>query len=81
MTQATHACRRDTFWRGVADWVGLMFGSVLLLSSAWPLGKIVVTAGAGPLSFAEGRAVLSGIAATLPLAIRGGLKRSTRRAR
>jgi drug/metabolite transporter (DMT)-like permease len=60
--------------------VGLtqLFGSVVLLSSAWPLAKIAVGAGATPLWFAEGRAVLSGIIASVLLATSGGFRRPGR---
>ena len=48
--------------------------SVILLSSAWPLTKIALSLGSTPLWFAEGRAVLSGLTATLILALRGRLR-------
>ena len=43
--------------------IGLLclFGSVLLLSSAWPLTKLAVQLGTTPLWFAKSRAVLSGL--------------------
>jgi drug/metabolite transporter (DMT)-like permease len=47
---------------------------VILLSSAWPLTKIALNLGSTPLWFAEGRAVLSGLTATLILALRGRLR-------
>jgi O-acetylserine/cysteine efflux transporter len=55
-----------------------LFGSVVLLSSAWPLTKLALAAGSTPLWFAEGRAVLSGLTASLLLAIGGGLRRPSR---
>jgi O-acetylserine/cysteine efflux transporter len=48
--------------------------SVILLSSAWPLTKIALAAGATPLWFAEGRAVLSGLVASLLLIALGRFK-------
>jgi drug/metabolite transporter (DMT)-like permease len=47
---------------------------VVLLSSAWPLTKIALSLGSTPLWFAEGRAVLSGLTATLILALCGRLR-------
>jgi drug/metabolite transporter (DMT)-like permease len=47
-----------------------LFASVCLLSSAWPLTKIALSAGSTPIWFAEGRAALSGLtvaALLLPL--------------
>jgi drug/metabolite transporter (DMT)-like permease len=44
--------------------------SVLLLSSAWPLTKIALSAGSTPLWFAEGRSLLSGATIALVLAAR-----------
>ncbi len=60
--------------------VGLLqlFASVILLSSAWPLAKVAIAAGATPLWFAEGRAVLSGLIACALLAAVGGFRRPTR---
>lgn len=55
-----------------------LFGSVFLLASAWPLTKVAIAAGATPLWFAEGRAVLSGIIASILLAATGGFRRPTR---
>jgi drug/metabolite transporter (DMT)-like permease len=43
--------------------------SVILLSSAWPLTKIAVENGSTPIWFAEGRAVLSGAAVAIILAV------------
>jgi drug/metabolite transporter (DMT)-like permease len=51
-----------------------LFASVILLSSAWPLAKVAIAAGATPLWFAEGRAVLSGIMAAGMLAVLGGFR-------
>jgi O-acetylserine/cysteine efflux transporter len=48
--------------------------SVCLLSSAWPLTKLALSAGSTPLWFAEGRAVLSGITAAAILLARGRLR-------
>ena len=48
--------------------------SVILLSSAWPLTKIALSAGSTPLWFAEGRAVFSGATIALILALRGKLR-------
>jgi O-acetylserine/cysteine efflux transporter len=47
--------------------------SVILLSSAWPLTKVALSLGTTPLWFAEGRAVLSGLAAAIVLALQGRL--------
>lgn len=55
-----------------------LLASVFLLSSAWPLIKIALAAGATPLWFAEGRAMLSGLTACLPLALTRGLRLPTR---
>ncbi|MBN8871925.1 MAG: DMT family transporter [Rhodospirillales bacterium] len=55
-----------------------LFASVVLLSSAWPLTKIAIGAGATPIWFAEGRAVLSGLVAAAILAARGRLRRPHR---
>jgi drug/metabolite transporter (DMT)-like permease len=55
-----------------------LFASVILLSSAWPLTKLGIAAGATPLWFAEGRAVLSGVIAAALLAAVGGFRRPTR---
>jgi len=52
--------------------------SVVLLSSAWPLTKIALSAGSTPLWFAEGRAVLSGLIACLLLACLGRLRLPTK---
>ncbi|MBN8897990.1 MAG: DMT family transporter [Rhodospirillales bacterium] len=51
-----------------------LLASVVLLSSAWPLTKIAIGAGATPIWFAEGRAVLSGLVAAAILAARGRLR-------
>lgn len=56
-----------------------LFASVVLLSSAWPLAKVAIAAGATPLWFAEGRAVLSGVVASALLAAVGGFRQPTRR--
>ncbi|HEY8289205.1 MAG TPA: DMT family transporter [Acetobacteraceae bacterium] len=50
-----------------------LLASVCLLSSAWPLTKMALSAGSTPLWFAEGRAVLSGLVAAVLLAILGRL--------
>ncbi|HVY16627.1 MAG TPA: DMT family transporter [Rhodopila sp.] len=55
-----------------------LFASVILLASAWPLTKLAIAAGATPLWFAEGRAVLSGIIASILLLAFGGFRRPTR---
>jgi drug/metabolite transporter (DMT)-like permease len=55
-----------------------LFTSVILLASAWPLTKVAIASGATPLWFAEGRAVLSGIIATILLAAVRGFRRPTR---
>lgn len=52
-----------------------LFVSVVLLSSAWPLTKIALSAGSTPIWFAEGRAVLSGLTAAALLAMLGRLRR------
>lgn len=49
-----------------------------LLSSAWPLTKLALTAGSTPLWFAEGRAVLSGLTAAIILMVRGRFRRPGR---
>jgi O-acetylserine/cysteine efflux transporter len=56
-----------------------LLASVVLLSSAWPLTKIALAAGATPLWFAEGRAVLSGLMASLLLLVLGQFRLPTRR--
>jgi O-acetylserine/cysteine efflux transporter len=48
-----------------------LLASVVLLSSAWPLTKIALAAGATPLWFAEGRAVLSCLVAGILLLVLG----------
>jgi O-acetylserine/cysteine efflux transporter len=48
-----------------------LLASVVLLSSAWPLTKIALAAGSTPLWFAEGRAVLSGLVASVLLLMVG----------
>lgn len=55
-----------------------LFGSVVLLASAWPLTKTAIAAGATPLWFAEGRAVLSGIIASILLIATSGFRRPSR---
>jgi O-acetylserine/cysteine efflux transporter len=55
-----------------------LFASVVLLSSAWPLTKIALAAGATPLWFAEGRAVLSGLVASFLLLVMGRFRRPSR---
>jgi drug/metabolite transporter (DMT)-like permease len=64
----------------VLPMVGLvqLFASVFLLSSAWPLTKLALSAGSTPLWFAEGRAVLSGLVAAAILLARGRLRVPTR---
>lgn len=49
-------------------------GSVVLLSSAWPITKLAIDGGAAPLWFAVGRAGLSGLTALLVLACLGRLR-------
>ena len=49
-------------------------GSVTLLSSAWPVTKLAVTAGAAPLWFAVGRAGFSGLTALVVLGMLGRLR-------
>jgi drug/metabolite transporter (DMT)-like permease len=44
-----------------------LLASVVLLSNAWPLTKIALAAGSTPLWFAEGRALLSGLIASVLL--------------
>ncbi len=46
-----------------------LLASVVLLSSAWPLTKIALAAGSTPLWFAEARAVLSGLVASVLLLV------------
>jgi hypothetical protein len=53
--------------------------SVVLLSSTWPLTKIALAAGSTPLWFAEGRAVLSGLVASVLLLFVGRFRLSERR--
>jgi O-acetylserine/cysteine efflux transporter len=55
-----------------------LFTSVLLLSSAWPLTKIALAAGATPLWFAEGRAVLSCLVASTLLLLLGRFRLPSR---
>lgn len=55
-----------------------LLASVVLLSSAWPLTKIALTAGATPLWFAEGRAVLSGLTASVLLLVMRRFRLPTR---
>jgi drug/metabolite transporter (DMT)-like permease len=55
-----------------------LLASVVLLSSAWPLTKIALAAGATPLWFAEGRAILSGLVASLLLLVLGRFRLPTR---
>src|ERR1700723_3455082 len=52
----------------------LLFASVVLLSSAWPLTKIALALGTTPLWLAEGRAVLSCMTVALIVAARGRLR-------
>jgi len=62
--------------RGVitpAGWLQLL-GSVVLLSSAWPITKVAIAAGAAPLWFAAGRAGFSGLTAVVVLGIAGRLR-------
>lgn len=63
------------FGHGSVPAVPLRGVAVLLLSvvllSAWPLTKLAIGHGAAPLWFAEGRAVLSGLTAAVPLAAGG----------
>lgn len=56
-----------------------LIASVVLLSSAWPLTKIALAAGSTPLWFAEGRAVLSGLTASVLLLVAGWFRAPTRR--
>ncbi len=49
-------------------------GSVLFLSSGWPLTKLAVDLGTTPLWFAESRAVLSGVVSAAILAVVGRLR-------
>ena len=56
-----------------------LIASVVLLSSAWPLTKIALSAGSTPLWFAEGRAVLSGVTASVLLMVAGRFRVPTRR--
>lgn len=53
--------------------------SVLLLSASWPVIKIAITAGAGPLWFAEGRAVFAGLTGTAMVGLLGRLRLPRRR--
>jgi O-acetylserine/cysteine efflux transporter len=46
-----------------------LLASIVLLSSAWPLTKVALAAGTTPLWFAEGRAVLSGLVASILLLV------------
>jgi drug/metabolite transporter (DMT)-like permease len=55
-----------------------LFASVVLLASAWPLTKVAIASGATPIWFAEGRAVLSGIIASILLTAFGGFRWPTR---
>ncbi|HBK04875.1 MAG TPA: EamA/RhaT family transporter [Acetobacteraceae bacterium] len=56
-----------------------LIASVVLLSSAWPLTKIALAAGSTPLWFAEGRAVLSGVTASVLLMVAGRFRMPRRR--
>jgi O-acetylserine/cysteine efflux transporter len=60
--------------------IGLLqlLASVILLSSAWPLTKIALAAGSTPLWFAEGRAILSGLVASLLLLVAGRFRKPMR---
>jgi drug/metabolite transporter (DMT)-like permease len=49
-------------------------GSVVLLSSAWPVTKVAVGLGAAPLWFALGRAAFSGMTAFVVIALLGRLR-------
>jgi drug/metabolite transporter (DMT)-like permease len=49
-------------------------GSVIMLGCAWPVTKVAVDQGAGPLWFALGRAGFSGLAAAAVLAATGRLR-------
>ncbi len=53
-------------------------GSVLLLSSAWPVTKLALQDGAAPFWFAVGRAGFSGLTALVALAVIGRLRRPRR---
>ncbi|MBU6498716.1 MAG: DMT family transporter [Rhodospirillales bacterium] len=53
-------------------------GSVVLLSSAWPITKAAIDTGAVPLWFAVGRAAFSGVTAFIVLGLMGRLKRPRR---
>ncbi len=53
-------------------------GSVVMFGSAWPVTKLALQLGAGPLWFATGRAAFSGLAATVVLALAGRLRRPGR---
>lgn len=57
-----------------ASGLGLLAGSVMLLSSAWPVTKVALRHGAAPLWFAEGRAAFSCLTAVLLLAALGRLR-------
>ena len=54
-------------------------GSVVLLSSAWPITKAAITAGASPLWFAVGRAGCSALTAVVVLGMLGRLRAPARR--
>ena len=54
-------------------------GSVILLSSAWPITKVALEQGATPMWFAVGRAGFSGLTAMLLMTALGRLRFPTRR--
>jgi len=51
-----------------------LLGSIVLLSSAWPITKVALAAGATPSWFAVGRAGFSGLAAFAVLGVLGRLR-------
>ena len=51
-----------------------LLGSIVLLSSAWPITKVALAAGADPAWFAAGRAGLSAVMAFLVLGLLGRLR-------
>lgn len=56
-----------------------LLGSIVLLSSAWPITKVALAAGATPAWFAVGRAALSGVAAFAALGLLRRLRLPGRR--
>ncbi len=56
-----------------------LLGSIVLLSSAWPITKVALAAGATPAWFAVGRAALSGVAAFAALGVLRRLRLPGRR--